>query len=60
MGWIYMGSAVVLGGIFLYMAFDLRRQGDPGRAMRLFTYSITYITLLFGAIAVDQLVVHGI
>jgi protoheme IX farnesyltransferase len=60
MGWIYLGAAVALGGAFLFMAFDLRRRADPSRAMRLFTFSITYITLLFGAIAVDQLVAHGI
>jgi protoheme IX farnesyltransferase len=28
-------------------------------AMRLFTWSITYITLLFGAMAVDQLLRSG-
>ncbi|MCP3857505.1 MAG: protoheme IX farnesyltransferase [Actinomycetia bacterium] len=60
MGWIYMVSAVVLGALFLHMAVDLYRKADPSRAMRLFTYSITYITLLFGAMAIDQLVVHGI
>ncbi|MCP5025738.1 MAG: protoheme IX farnesyltransferase [Actinomycetia bacterium] len=59
MGWIYMTAAVVLGAVFLHMAIDLLRKADPSRAMGLFTYSITYITLLFGALAVDQLVVHG-
>jgi protoheme IX farnesyltransferase len=29
------------------------------RAMRLFTWSITYITLLFGAMALDQLLRTG-
>jgi heme O synthase-like polyprenyltransferase len=29
------------------------------RAMQLFGWSITYVTLLFAAIAIDQLVRHG-
>ena len=34
-------------------------DSSPKMAMRLFGYSITYITLLFGAMAVDQLVRFG-
>ena len=33
---------------------------SPRVAMRLFGWSITYITLLFGAMAVDQLVRSGV
>jgi heme O synthase-like polyprenyltransferase len=36
----------------------LRRYPSPRRAMRLFQYSITYMTLLFAALAVDTLVRH--
>jgi heme O synthase-like polyprenyltransferase len=32
---------------------------SPQMAMRLFGYSITYLTLLFAAIAVDQLVMKA-
>jgi heme O synthase-like polyprenyltransferase len=39
------------------MSFELLRDPTTKRAMRLFSYSITYITLLFGAMALDQLVV---
>ncbi|HZQ28650.1 MAG TPA: heme o synthase [Acidimicrobiales bacterium] len=56
MGLIYLGAAVVLGAAFLLQALQLRRDGTPKRAMRLFSYSISYVTLLFGAMAVDQLV----
>jgi protoheme IX farnesyltransferase len=56
MGSIYLGAAIVLGGLFLYHALRLCRDPTPERAMRLFGYSITYVTLLFGAIALDQLV----
>jgi protoheme IX farnesyltransferase len=55
LGALYLGSAIVLGGIFTWYAYALFRTGTPDRAMRLFTYSITYITLLFGAMAADQL-----
>lgn len=60
MGLIYLVSAVVLGALFLAMAVALLRTQTPKMAMRLFSYSITYVTLLFGAMAVDQLVRHGL
>jgi len=59
MGPIYLISAVVLGGVFTAMSVKLLRSLDTADAMRLFAYSITYITLLFGAMAVDQLVRFG-
>ncbi len=49
-------TAVVLGGVFLWYSVALQRDGSTVRAMRLFHYSITYVTLLFAAMAVDQLV----
>jgi protoheme IX farnesyltransferase len=55
MGDLYLGAAIVLGGIFTWHAAQLARHGTPERAMRLFGWSITYVTLLFGAMAVDQL-----
>ncbi len=59
MGPIYWVSAVVLGGVFLASALQLYRERTEARAMRLFGWSITYLTLLFAAIAVDQLVRHA-
>ena len=56
LGWIYLGSAIVLGGIFTWFAVELRRDPTPKRAMRLFSWSITYTVLLFGAMALDVLV----
>ncbi|HEV2767017.1 MAG TPA: heme o synthase [Acidimicrobiales bacterium] len=55
MGLLYLAAAVVLGGVFTWLSVRLLRDPSPDRAMRLFTWSITYITLLFGAMAVDQL-----
>ena len=56
MGAIYLASALALGAVFTAFALSLRRDPSEGTAMRLFTYSITYITLLFGAIVVDVVV----
>jgi protoheme IX farnesyltransferase len=60
MGRLYLLSAVVLGAVFMGLALQLLRNATPAAAMRLFAYSITYITLLFGAIAVDQLLRSGL
>jgi heme o synthase len=57
MGLIYGLAAVALGGGFLLYAVNLLRNAGDGRAaMRLFRYSISYLTLLFAAIAVDSLI----
>jgi protoheme IX farnesyltransferase len=58
MGAIYWASAVLLGVIFCTLALGLWRQPSEAKAMRLFQWSITYVTLLFGAMAVDQLIFH--
>jgi protoheme IX farnesyltransferase len=56
-GWIYWATAAVAGALYLTDAVRLRRdQGNPKSAMRLFTYSITYVTVVFVAMAVDVLV----
>jgi protoheme IX farnesyltransferase len=60
MGWIYGVAAVVLGAVFTAYAVQLLRTGSTAVAMRLFTWSITYVTLLFGAMAADELVRSGL
>jgi protoheme IX farnesyltransferase len=55
MGPIYVAAAVGLGAVFTWFALQLLRTGSTAVAMRLFTWSITYVTLLFGAMAADQL-----
>jgi protoheme IX farnesyltransferase len=55
MGLLYLGAALVLGAVFTWYAVELLRAPSPQRAMRLFHWSITYISLLFGAMALDQL-----
>ncbi|HEX2625975.1 MAG TPA: heme o synthase, partial [Candidatus Limnocylindrales bacterium] len=58
MGLIYAIVAAVLGVLFLYRAWILWRQGaapEPStqQAIRLYRYSITYLTVLFAAVALD-------
>jgi heme o synthase len=60
MGHLYVGAALVLGGVFTWYAVRLLRDSSPKAAMRVFTWSISYITLLFGAMAVDQLIRSGL
>ncbi|MFI5045501.1 MAG: heme o synthase [Acidimicrobiia bacterium] len=55
-GAIYVVSAIVLGIAFVVQAARLRRSIDSQRAIRFFTFSNTYLALLFAAIAVDTLV----
>lgn len=58
MGPLYWASAAVLGAVFCAMAWRLLRQPTEAMAMKLFHYSITYVTLLFVAMAADQLIFH--
>jgi heme o synthase len=60
MGDIYIAAALVLGAVFTWRVVGLLRDSSPQAAMRVFTWSITYITLLFGAIALDELVRSGL
>ncbi len=53
MGLLYLVAAVALGATFLVLAEQLRRDSSPERAMRLFRFSISYLGLLFIAMAVD-------
>ncbi|HET9876167.1 MAG TPA: heme o synthase [Mycobacterium sp.] len=58
-GIIYTVSAAVLGAVFLVEAHRLHRRvvrGEDARPMVLFHASITYLALLFAAVAVSQFV----
>jgi protoheme IX farnesyltransferase len=56
MGVIYMVSAVVLGVAFVALTFGLGTNPTARAAMRVFSFSISYVTLLFIAVTVDVLV----
>ena len=53
LGWLYTGAAVILGGGFLALAVQLRRNASRRQAMLLFHYSLAYLALLFLAAALD-------
>ncbi len=61
MGWIYLVVSLGAGGLFLAEAHRLLALASRGaserelRPMRLFHYSISYISLVFVAVAVDPL-----
>ncbi|HLZ72632.1 MAG TPA: heme o synthase [Dehalococcoidia bacterium] len=53
-GAVYTVSAASLGAGFLLLAWRLHQQPGQGAAIGLFRYSISYLTLLFMAMAADQ------
>jgi protoheme IX farnesyltransferase len=61
MGVLYLVAAGALGAVFLWRAYVLWRQGtspeaSTAQAIRLYRYSITYLTVLFAAVALDTVV----
>ena len=62
MGWLYLVVAVASGAVFLAEAHRLSRAARSGvtikelRPMRLFHLSITYVTVVFLAVAIDPIV----
>jgi protoheme IX farnesyltransferase len=57
LSWIYMGTALVGGVVFLALAFQLWLR--PGRTspMRLFTFSLIYLAVIFVAMGLDALLI---
>jgi protoheme IX farnesyltransferase len=60
MGAIYVVAALGTGAFFTAEALRLRAEPTARRAMRLFGFSITHVTVLFGAMAIDELVRSGL
>ncbi len=63
LGWVYAVSATVLGAMLTFSALRLylhsgTDRADVAEAMRLFHFSITYLSALFILMAVDVLVRH--
>jgi protoheme IX farnesyltransferase len=61
MGLLYAVAAAALGAIFLWRAWILWQQGtspeaSTAQAIRLYRYSITYLTVLFAAVALDAVI----
>ena len=53
-GWLYLGSALTLGILFLVYAFRLWRRYSDALARKTFRFSIIYLMLLFAALLVDH------
>jgi heme o synthase len=56
MGLVFLAGSLILGALFLLQAFAMWREGTDARAVRLYKYSITYLTALFALIILDVLV----
>ena len=59
LGALYWVAAVVLGGAYLWMNIGVMRTESPAKAIRSFSFSITYVTVLFAAMAADVIVRQG-
>jgi protoheme IX farnesyltransferase len=53
-GWLYLGAAAVLGGIFIAYAVRIYVDYSDALARRTFRYSILYLAALFAALLVDH------
>lgn len=53
-GWLYLGSALALGGVFLGYAIRLYTRYSDDLARRTFRFSIVYLSALFAALLVDH------
>jgi protoheme IX farnesyltransferase len=53
MGLLFLAGALVLGGLFLFQAFAMWREGTDKRAVKLYKYSITYLSGLFALMIID-------
>ena len=56
LGAIYAVTAVVLGAVFIGATIWLRSNPSASASMRVFGFSITYVTVLFGAMTLDVLI----
>jgi heme o synthase len=54
-GVLYLAAALLLGALFLRLAWRLWRETTTARAGALFRYSLLYLALLFVALAIDPL-----
>jgi len=55
-GVVYLAAALLLGAVFLRLAWRLRRETTPARARALFRYSLLYLALLFVLMALDPII----
>ncbi|WP_027707324.1 heme o synthase [Zooshikella ganghwensis] len=53
-GLIYLASALLLGGRFIYWCYQLFNEENKKAAINTFKFSITYLMLLFSALLIDH------
>jgi protoheme IX farnesyltransferase len=53
-GLFYLGAALVLGAVFLYLAARLWQEATTAAASRLFHFSMLYLWLLCIALVLDK------
>jgi heme o synthase len=56
LSWVYLGAAIGLGAGFLALSVMLLRDTTSERARSVFTFSMSYLALLFVAMAVDPII----
>jgi protoheme IX farnesyltransferase len=56
MGLVFLAGSLILGAMFLVQAFEMWRDGTDARAVRLYKFSITYLTALFALMILDVFV----
>ncbi|MDO8532434.1 MAG: heme o synthase [Dehalococcoidia bacterium] len=54
LGTVYLASALVFGGLFIWMAVRLLKDSQRPRVAGLYKYSLLYLALLFVAIIADK------
>ncbi len=60
LGALYLVAAVASGVLFTWYAVAMLREPSAKTSIRLFSFSITYVAVLFGAMALDRLVAVGL
>jgi heme o synthase len=53
-GLFYLVCALVLGGVFLWFAWQLKKNYSDALSRKTFHYSILYLSLLFAALLIDH------
>ena len=59
MGVIFWAVTVASGAVFIWYAVQVLRTESPAKAIKMFAFSISYVTLVFAAMAVDVIVRQG-
>ena len=57
---VYFLSALLLGGVFAFFAYRLAKLRTDRAAKQCFAYSIVYLSLIFGVMVFDQLVMADV